>query len=679
MRSQRFLSNTLLRRGLLLLAPGALLGLSTVHCGSDPANNPQPIPDVGAETDPEAGDGGSDAEDGGPDATPSVTCTKSPAFQTAVKVNHNPDSLRRVANAGMVLLEDGRIMVAMLEAVDTGTRYALWARTVDPTSGAVSADERLDVDGDALTDASGFQVFAIANGAVGVRYGDVHLRVWSKGKWSPDLAGSMPIVAGDELAWIAAPSGQVLVTRSRGTAPYGEAVVYRPDEGGTKGSWTTPTSLDLDGASGKPRIDRAVLSDGRFLTMIWQGAGGPAIRIRSLSGAWSTPFSKAEIGATDASPSYRVMDDGSIVLVALEGSGDTRRVVTSTWSATDGWTTARLLSKPNADTNGVIPAAGNPFLFTVSGKEVEFVAWVAACAGVAKDCTFQATSRRYVAGTWKDPVDLAIGETMNGADGASVLALDASTPLVVRYSPSRNAAEFRIRTDAGDYKPKVTMPKDSPLFGMSTQIDSRFYAAGGALWTLTRRDNVPDGGTPTTLAMAAGKIDPSADKIQWTPVTAGSYELRAFSDFYPYADGSGGFTVGANSATDGSSTTPIIAHSNNAETIEATAVISSDEKSASFVNVPRGGPRAGRDRAALFVVAARPSDTTVTTNRLRAYAYNGVGSGVPRLLANETRAPRTFGDGMLIFGCGGAILYAEDPADGSHTLQLVVVKEPAGS
>jgi len=648
-----------------------------VHCGSDPANNPPPG-DTGGETS-EPGDGGDDALDGATDSGPTVTCTKSPAFQPAIKVNHNPDSLRRVANAGMVHLDDGRIMIALLEAVDTGTRYALWARTVDPATATVSPDERLDVDADGLTGDSGFQIFSIANGAVGVRYGDVHLRVWSKGKWSPDLAGSMPLVAGDELGWIAAPSGQVLVTRSRANAPYGEAVVYRPDEGGVRGSWTTPTSLDLDGASSKPRIDRLLLADGRFLTLIWQGAGGPAIRVRSLSGAWSTPFLKAEIGAADASPSYRLLDDGSIVLVALEGSGDTRRVVTSTWTATDGWTTARLLSKPDPAANGVIPAASGSFLFGVTGTEVEFVAWVAGCAGVAADCEFHPVSRRYTAGAWKDPVDLGIGTAgLKGADGTAVVALSGKTPLILRYNESRNGLEFRIRDDAGDFKPKVTLPGDSPLFGESTQLDSRLYAGGGALWTLTRRDNVPDGGIPTTLAMALGKIDTAANKAAWVPVTAGSYEVRAFSDFYPYADGAGGFTMAANSATDGTNNAPIIAHSMDGVSVEASAVIASDESSARFVNVPRTAPRAGRDRSAIFVVSARPSDTTVSGSRLRAYAYNGVGSGVPYLLANETRAPRTFGDGMLTFGCGGAILYAADPDDGSHTLNLVLVKEPAG-
>jgi hypothetical protein len=43
-------------------------------------------------------------------------------------------------------------------------------------------------------------------------------------------------------------------------------------------------------------------------------------------------------------------------------------------------------------------------------------------------------------------------------------------------------------------------------------------------------------------------------------------------------------------------------------------------------------PRPGRDRSAIYVLTARATDPG---SRLRAYAFNGVGSGVPRVLANE--------------------------------------------
>jgi hypothetical protein len=107
--------------------------------------------------------------------------------------------------------------------------------------------------------------------------------------------------------------------------------------------------------------------------------------------------------------------------------------------------------------------------------------------------------------------------------------------------------------------------------------------------------------------------------------------------------------------------------------------MSSDEKSASFANVPRAAPRLNRDRSAVYVVSAALADTSATGNRLRAYAFNGVGGTVPKILANESRAPRAFTDGALSYGCGGAILYAIDPVDGSHALEVVFVKEePVG-
>lgn len=666
----------------LLLASAGLLTL-TAHCGGGDGDNGQPSNDTGSQGDgvvEETGEVGDAAPDATPDAPlPTLTCTKAPVFHPPVRVNHNPDSLRRVANAGMVLLDDGRLMVAMLEAVDTGTRYGLWARTVDPVTAKASDDERLDVDADNLTSGSGFRIFSIPGGAVGVAYGGSHLKVYSKGKWSPDLATTGSFSVG-ELAYLAAPSGQVLVTRVTGSAPYITATVYRPDEGGAKGSWSTSQSLDLDGASGPGRVDRLLLPDGRFLTMLWQGAGGPAIRIRSLSGAWSTPFAKAEIGSTDTVPNYRLLDDGSIVLVALEPTSETRRAVTSTWTATDGWTTSRLLSKPTPDTNGVMPGAGSPFLFSISGSELEFVAWVAACAGVTKDCEYHAVSRRYSGGTWKDPVDLGIGEAGRlGPDGANVYSLDGS-PLVARTNSAKTQIDFRVRNDATTFKPMVTLGKDSPYFGDSTQIGALFYGGWQGIWALTTRTNVPSSGSSTALPTAIGKIDPTADKVTWGLVTAGSFELRGYGDSYPYALGSGGFTIGVNNATDGSTSSPIIAYVTAAGgSPEAGPAMSSDEKSAYFANVPRATPRLNHDRSSIYVVSAQLTDASAPGNRLRAYAFNGVGGTVPKILANESRAPRAFGDGMVTYGCGGAILYGVDPVDGSHALEIVFVKEePVG-
>ncbi len=684
MRSLRFLSAPGFRRALLMVLPAALIAVGAVHCAGGNDETPQPETDSGteAEVDSTADSVPMDTpaettpDTAPPDTGAPVTCAKGPAFNAPVRVNHNPDSLRRVANAGMARLDDGRLMIVMLEAIDTGTRYAVWARTVDPVTSTISPDERLDVDADAITESSPLQINAIADGAaIAVRYGGAHARVYSKGKWSPDLASAMPLVPSDELGAVAAPTGQVLVTRSRAgaAAPNGNAIVFRPDEGGAKGSWSVAQSLDLAGSSGKPRIDAHALPDGRFLTLTWQGAGGPAVRTRSLSGSWSTPSPKAEVAPADANPQYRLLDDGSIVLAGLEGSGDTRRVVTSTWTSTDNWSTARLLSKLPGDTNGVVPAGVGPYLFTVTGAETEFVAWVAGCAAAAKDCEFQAVSRRYSGGTWKDPVVLAIGEKRNGADGASVIALNGSTPLVSRLGFTRTTVDLLVRNGA-DYTAPMSLTADTPLFGPSTFIEARFFGDATNLWTLVRRETVTMGVT-VPGAMALGRINATAGKASWSLITAGSYEVRSFLEVYPYADGAGGLTVGAGMATSGMENAPVLAHANAPAMdvmTEASSVISTDETSASFVNVPRTPPRPGRDRSALYLLAAKPSPTTT---RLRAYAYNGVGGAAPRVLANESRAPRAFADGTVMFGCGGAILYAADPIDGSHTLELVIVRE----
>jgi hypothetical protein len=654
------------------------------HCGSKDPGTDQPVEDSGGETaDNEAGDtlddGGTDgATDTAPDTGPStITCTKAPSYATPIRVNHNPDSLRRVANAGMLEIEGGQLMVAMLEALDS-TRYGVFARTVDPSTGKAADDERLDVDADGLTGGSGFQIFAISGGAVGVRF-DNHVRVYSKGKWSPDLAASLAFAAADKLEYIAAPNGQVLVTRSKGDAPFGQAIVYRPDEGGAKGSWSPAQTLDLDGASGAPRIERHVLSDGRFMTLIWQGPGGPSVRIRSLSGSWQEPFPKGEIGAAGTTSAYRVLADGSIVLVALEPQGpDTYRATTSTWTAMDGWSTARLLSKVTADGAGVVPTTAWPFLFGISDSEIEFVSWVAACAGAAMDCQFKAVSRRYAKGTWGDPVDLMIGTDTTGPDGLGVVALNGAAPLLYRQPADRTSVELRARIGK-DYFASQTITKGSPLFGSSISVTPNFYGGAVGLWSLAFRTDTSAMPSPAALGAAAGTISTSTGSTTWGVASAGGFEVRSTGISAAYADGSGGFTVATNSGTDGSTSSPIIAHFGPAGgSPDGTSVVAADESSAAFVAAPKTAPRPNHDRAALFLVEGTASDSTVTGKRLRAYAWNGVGSGVPRVIATDTRNPRKFSDSLLVFGCGGAILYAIDPIDGTHALELVVVKEATG-
>jgi hypothetical protein len=107
-------------------------------------------------------------------------------------------------------------------------------------------------------------------------------------------------------------------------------------------------------------------------------------------------------------------------------------------------------------------------------------------------------------------------------------------------------------------------------------------------------------------------------------------------------------------------------------------VVAADESKAAFVAAPKTAPRPSHDRAAIFLVEGTASDSTVTGKRLRAYAWNGIGSGVPRVIATDTRNPRKFTDSLLVFGCGGAILCAIDPIDGTHALELVLVKEASG-
>ncbi len=669
----RFLGSPVVHRVLGLLAPTLLLGAASLHCAG--GDSPQTAPsetDAGGETS--TGDGGSDvATDGepgdtGPDAPPvNVTCTKPPSFAAPLRVNHNPDSLRHVARAGMVQLEDGRLMVAMLEALDTGSRYGVFVRTVDPVAGTVSPDERLDVDADNLTSGSALTLATVPGGAVSLRYGGDHLRVFSKGKWSPDLSP----VSGT-IGMLAAPNGQVLLTRLQSGSPSAQAIVYRPDEGGIQGSWSTLQPLDIDGASANvSRVERHVLADGRFLTLIWQGPGGPSIRIRSLSGSWSEPYAKPDVGASNVE--YRLLADESIVLVALEDTGTgTHRAVTTTWTAKDGWSTTRLLSKPTVDTNGVLPGAGYPLLFDTPSGEVEFVAWVAACVGAAADCQFEPVSRKYAGGEWKDPTPLAVGAKFTGADGLALVRLDESTPLHSRRQPDGLRIDARARV-GNAWSGEIEITKDSPLFGSAT-LDPQYYGGAVGVWSVVRRNAVADG---ASLASVMGKIDTAGAKAAWGLITAGSYEVRDFGSIR-YVDGAGGFTLGSNGATDGVTNAPIIAHAGaKGDAPEAVAVISSDESSASFAAWPKTAARPGRDKAAIFVVAAQPTDGSGT--RLRAYAWNGVGSGVPKLLANESRAPRAWSDSVLVNGCGGAILYAVDPADGSHALELVLVKEATGS
>ncbi|MEO7093344.1 MAG: hypothetical protein ABI175_08845, partial [Polyangiales bacterium] len=328
------------------------------------------------------------------------------------------------------------------------------------------------------------------------------------------------------------------------------------------------------------------------------------------------------------------------------------------------------------DANGVIPFPSNPFLFPVSGSEVEFVAWVAGCTGPAKDCQFHPVYRRYVGGVWKDPIDLSVGTTTTGADGLSVVAVGGATPIVVRTALDGTQIQIRARFGA-TWANRLSILDGSPLFNSSTQGNALFFAGGNGFWALSDRHTVEDGGTGAALANAIGKLDPAAVAgASWGAIIDGAgAEMRDLSRVATYADGAGGFTVATNAFVSATTTVPVLAHASAAGgALEIQRVVLSDEKDAAFSNWPRFAPRPGADKSAIFTVTANMPGSPAT-HKLRAYAWNGIGTVVPQLLAKEDRAARTFGEGLLTYGCGGAILYAVDPVtDGSHGLELMLVQ-----
>jgi hypothetical protein len=286
------------------------------------------------------------------------------------------------------------------------------------------------------------------------------------------------------------------------------------------------------------------------------------------------------------------------------------------------------------------------------------------------DCTFKAVSRRYDKGTWGDPVDLKIGDDTTGPDGLGVVALDDKTPLLYRQPADRTNVELRARIGK-DYFASQTITKGSPLFGSSISVSPQFYGGAVGLWSLAFRTDTSAMPSPAALGAAAGAISTSAGSTTWGVASAGGFEVRSTSLAAAYADGSGGFTVATNTGSDGTSMAPIIAHFGPAGgSPDGTSVVAADESKAAFVAAPKTAPRPSHDRAAIFLVEGTASDSTVTGKRLRAYAWNGIGS--------DTRNPRKFTDSLLVFGCGGAILYAIDPIDGTHALELVLVKEASG-
>jgi hypothetical protein len=331
--------------------------------------------------------------------------------------------------------------------------------------------------------------------------------------------------------------------------------------------------------------------------------------------------------------------------------------------------------------NGVIPLRGgvaDPYLFTINGSKVEFVAWVADCATVAKDCEFHAVSRVYDRATpglaWSEPVDLQVGPVQTGADYAQIIGLDGNHPLALRGNLDANEIDFKVRlTDAWSAGGNLLGGPAGSFDGGITSTP-RYYGGTFGFYSLVGR-NDPMGKAIVSLM---GKVTPSASPSgAWNPVSNAGAEMLTPNPSGAYVDGAGGFSIASNDATDGTTTIPLLAHDFGGGSPPAIVqVISADETNARFVSVPSNAPRdGGQDRSAIFLVAATPTGSTGSNRRLRAYAFNGQGTSVvQKQLADETRGPRAFPQSVLSTGCGGAIAYAVDPADGSHALELVLVQ-----
>src|SRR5207302_11253869 len=114
--------------------------------------------------------------------------------------NPVPAPLRPIATGARAFLPDGRSVAGHREALDTGTRYALYTRVVDPKGAAptVGADQRLDVDADNLTSGSSIDLQNLGNGSLLLQFypggGARRVRVFSHDKWSPEIGSVMSVV-----------------------------------------------------------------------------------------------------------------------------------------------------------------------------------------------------------------------------------------------------------------------------------------------------------------------------------------------------------------------------------------------------------------------------------------------------------------------------------------------------
>lgn len=660
--------------------------------GSNPVGDASS--DLGGDSVGDVASDGIGPVDGGTDApiTP-IVCDAAPVVGLPMKLNHSPDALRTISTAAMTLLPDGTLLVAFVEALDETGRSGLFARVIDPTTATIGADTRLDVDADeipanpnlAISSTGDARLLTYQNSA-----GQTRGRIFESGVWSTDegLAGVNTFAPGETPSAYYAPDGRVIILKQRSSAPFLQGSVFMPGVGGAGGSFAPWATLDLDGATSGSTVQGRALPDGSFTLLIWQGPGGPAVRTLSPSGAWTTASLKAEVGGLEVPSSAVILDDGTVVLVDLETTTtDTLRALTTTYTADTSWSAARLLSKiPQPDAgpaDAVLPNNGNPFLFAVDGETVEFDAWLAACTDVAANCMFEATQIRFTGGagggSWADPVPLGVGTETDGPANLSVTSLGAGSAIVSRRATDGSAFTSRFRFGAEAFTAAGALLDPTNLdFTTPIQSDVRYFGRGDNLWSIVSRvlPNATTGALDPQVSVL-GKVDPaSAATTKWGLVVADSGSgpgLEGFDVSSTYADGAGGFTLTADHATDGVSVVQLLVHASaTAAAFDTIRVLGSDETSASYVSVPATPPRASLDNSAVYLVETTP--TPGPGNRLYVYAWNGAPTFATKLLANESRAPRAFPTSAVSFGCGGAILYAEDPADGTHGLQLVLAQ-----
>ncbi len=625
--------------------------------------------------------------DSGP---PPVSCTAAPTFQAPISISHSPDKLRRVANGALGLLESGTLLITELEELDTSGRHGLFFRTLDTTTmGAMPSDpdQRLDSDGDNLSSGTPFNLVKLQPNLFALEYqasdGSGRLRAFWNGHWSPEMSTAMPFRYGEQLSYAVSPSGDILVSRAGGGTPATQAVLYSI----ASSSWGAPQKLDLAGETGAPTTYVYALADGRFLAVIWQGSGGPAIAVRTPSGAWQAASDKADTGGLSTYPDVRVMPDGTVLLTALESvASDTLRAMYATWSASSGWVPSRVLSKAadSGMTNAVLPVVHgvDPHIFPVDATTFDFVAFVSGgCTTPSSKCTFSAVSRRYSAGAWGPPTDLMLAGDTAGAGNLWVYATRGQ-PFLLRRAMDGTFAAIS-RQDGGSSFTAAGTPFDATVFPATLNITNfTFFGGQSTNWSFATR--VTPGGTMTPdmpNPSAVGQLKLGTGIISnWQQVQEPSGAFWGdISTAFTFENPAGELTfLGANPYTNITGPSLELTHVPATGTLEEVHAVLNGGGEVSATAYPPSGALRSVDKGTLVEVAgnvAGDPDAGVTGGtQLRAYAWNGNGTNVAKQLAKTSDAPRPFSQGVLAFACGGAAFFAVDPADGSHSATLVLAQ-----